>query len=300
MRWKLTAVVVGFGCLALVVLNLEMREDAEPDLTSVAPPVQPRDPSRRLTWNSELVTDPARLAEQEAAEAEEPSEDGEATAATEEAVDCEHPFVPSAVASGRVYRWTQSDQARTARLILTAAGGREREGQDPQIRWRARVAAEDDDSQLGQAVMYTACSPGVSAEEPWFGILERSLGLDLAEGEDRWRWPVRLRTDLRFEGTARFDPSDSDMRPAEGAEEEGVLRVTRRHVVREQEMVEVPAGSFEAWRVEYEETHEYGGHSETGTGVLWVAPNVGMVKSEAENSQGVTQVIELLEFDNPG
>ena len=34
-------------------------------------------------------------------------------------------------------------------------------------------------------------------------------------------------------------------------------------------------------------------HGETGTGVLWVAPDVGLVKSEAENSEGVTQTIVL-------
>jgi hypothetical protein len=165
------------------------------------------------------------------------------------------------------------------------------ESGEREIGWMVRVTATDDESQLGEARLVTRCVPGQDAQEPWFGILERSLGLVLTEGG--WRWPAALRAGQRFEGTARFDPRDSEMRAPDGVAGPQMLRVTRRHVVEGRETVEVPAGTYRAWKVVYEERQEFGPRGELGSGTLWVAPGIGLVKSRAENSQGIVQTIEL-------
>lgn len=221
--------------------------------------------------------------------------DEEAAPSDESALpaSCDHPFVPSTPGSWRRYAWRQSGENQAAELRIEATSARELESGEREITWNIEVNAGN--AQLVTERLTTRCIPGQSAEEPWFGILERSLGLRPV-GRDRWRWPAELRAGERFEGTARFDTEGAQMRAPDGAEQPSELRVTRRHSVGEPERVEVPAGSFRAWRVEYEERHAYGERGESGTGVVWVAPDLGMVKSMAENSKGVSQSIELVAF----
>lgn len=230
--------------------------------------------------------EPAVVAEPDEApeEAEEP-----------EAASCEHPFVPSVPGEWRRYAWRQSGESQAAELRIEALSSRELDDGEREITWRVQITASDDHAELAATEMTTRCIPGQRAEEPWFGILERSLGLT-PSGEPRWRWPARLRTGERFEGVASFDTEGAEMQAPEGADGPQVLRVTRRHEVGAREAVEVPAGRFRAWRVEYEERHAFGESGETGTGVVWVAPDLGMVKSTARNSQGISQSIELLSF----
>ena len=40
-------------------------------------------------------------------------------------------------------------------------------------------------------------------------------------------------------------------------------------------------------------------HGETGTGTMWVAPDVGLVKSRAESSRGAVQTVEFIELGGP-
>jgi hypothetical protein len=214
--------------------------------------------------------------------------------------DCGHPFVPSRVGEWRRYVWRQAGEERAAELRLEATGTRELEDGQRETSWRVSVTASDDASQLAQATMTTRCVPGQDAEEPWFGILERSLDLTLTQDTPRWRWPAELVPGRRFEGTASFDPSGSDMRRPDDVVGPQLLRVTRGHVVGSEESVRVPAGSFRAQRVDYEERHAFGERGEDGTGTLWIAADVGLVKSRAENSQGVAQTIELVAFGRRG
>lgn len=289
MRKKLVWLALAVAVVVLVGINLAMREDPEPDLGAPASTT-----TSHSAYDAEeqavVLPDPEAV---EAAAIETAPEDVVEVVAEGSAV-CDHPFVPSRPRQWRRYRWTQSDQDRAAVLRIRAGNAREVEG-ELHVAWRVRVVADDDDSELAEQTMITRCVPGESAEEPWFGILERSLGLRLTARSGRWRWPASLAEDERFEGTATFDPRRAHMRPPEGEEESeaAMLRVTRRHVVRGRETVEVPAGTYEAWRVDYEERQSFGSHGETGTGSLWVAEGVGLVKSEAENSEGVTQTIVL-------
>ena len=291
----LVALVVG-----LVAVNLSMREDPEPEFEPpprIAPPADSinievdqiaRPASERLGTSANPVPSVAQAA------AEEEDTEGVVVDAS-----CEHGYVPSLPGERRDYRWSQAGEERTADLSLRALRVREREGGERAVTWSISVIASDDESSLGQARLTTRCTPGESAEEPWFGILERSLGLRIFDAPGRWRWPPELRAGTRFDGTVAFDPSDSDMEPAEGEPEGQILRVTREHIVETEESVTVPAGTFRAWRVDYEERHSFGARGETGTGSLWVARDVGLVRSTATNSAGVTQTIELMSLTSP-
>lgn len=283
--WPLVAVIA----VLLIGVNLYLREDPEPDLGDVEPVARPHDtgvvdvPSPE-DLDDQMAPDPDGEEGPEGALTEEPDEGADAS--------CDHPLIPAGRGQWRRYRWSQSDQDREAVLRVRAGAAREVED-EVHVAWRVRVIAADDDSELAEETMITRCVPGETAEEPWFGILERSLGLRLTARSGRWRWPAQLEADQRFEGIATFDPRNAEMRPPEGAAGPAMLRVRRAHRVIRRESVEVPAGRFDAWRVEFEETQQFGEHGETGNGVQWVAPEVGLVKLEAENSQGVSQTIVL-------
>lgn len=285
----LVALVVG-----LVAINLAMRPDAEPDFA----PTSGRAAHGAATGEPEPPAEPGEgdepPAELEADEPEVAAPEGEEAEAAGEALTCEHPFVPSAPGTWRRYAWQQSDEDRAAVLRIEALSVRELEDGDREITWRVQVTAADDRSSLASEEMTTRCAPGRNAEEPWFGILERALPA-VPTDDPRWRWPASLRTGDRFEGTAHFVPRPSDdVRVPSGAAGPEVLRVTRNHVVGERERVEVPAGSYRAWRVDYEERQAFGDRGESGPGTVWVAPEVGLVKLRAENSRGVVQTIELV------
>ncbi len=296
---KSTLVWVGLAAVvvALIGVNVAMREDAEPEFG-------PTRPSRSPTpapLHVDLHDDEAPHADappepvEPAPEPEQPATPTEPTAAHEDSpMGCDNPFVPSLVGDWRRYIWQQSGEDRAAEMRLDAVSEEELPDGDREIRWRAQVTATDDASSLGQAELTTRCTVGHSAEEPWFGILERSLGLTLTDSPDRWRWPVRLRAGDRFEGTAQFDPSGADMRIPSGVDGPQILRVTRRHVVLEREEVEVHAGRFRAWRVDYEEQQAFGPRGEHGTGTMWIAPEAGLVRSRAQNAEGIVQTIELV------
>lgn len=291
--WLGVAIALAVG---LVVIQRELRRDPEPYFEDDSLPEGSRaDDEERPRADDEAraiepIETPPRELRREVEEEPSPSPpDGD----PEVPLDCEHPFVPSARGEWRRYRWQQSGEERSAELRVESLGVREVEG-EREVRWRMTVTDAADASELASERMTTRCTPGREAEEPWFGILERSLGLTLSSARGRWRWPAELARGDRFEGTAIFDTTDAEMRAPDGTGGSRVLRVTRNHVVGEREAVRVPAGRFEAWRVDYEEQHAFGERGERGTGRVWVAPEVGMVRSTAENSQGIVQTIELL------
>jgi hypothetical protein len=293
----LVAVVV-----VLVGANLALREDPEPNLG------EPPPPASRPADEAAAEADAAEAGDREGAEGgaeggegalgDGPPGEGEGEGEVEIAesdgvVGCDHPLIAAERGQWRRYTWRQSTQERVAELRLRPRRTRELPSGEREVTWAVRVTAADDASQLAETDLTTRCAPGQNAEEPWFGILERSLGLRLTDDPGRWRWPAELSAGQRFEGTAHFDPRGSEMRAPDDAVGPQVLRVTRTHVVEGREPVEVPAGRFRAWKVVYEERHAFGERGEVGNGALWVAPGIGLVKSRAENSQGVVQILEL-------
>jgi hypothetical protein len=289
--WALAAIAV----VALVAVNLSLREDPEPDFGSTASALRPERRSEGTPISGRLVE---VRAEQPPVVGQDPtSEDDEEADEPrdgEPPPSCEHAFVPSVRGEWRRYAWRQSGEDQVAELRLEAVRSRELPEGDREVTWRVQVTASADHAPLAAEELTTRCVPGREAEEPWFGILERSLGLTLTEEPGRWRWPARLAPGDRFEGRASFDPQGADMRMPADVRGPQLLRVSRRHVVGEREQIVVPAGRYRAFRVDYEEQHAFGERGESGTGTVWVAPEVGLVKSRAENSHGVVQTIELV------
>lgn len=302
MRRKSTLVWGGLALvvIALIAINVALREDPEPEFTpmpeSRAPMVEVRleetDAGQAPAAVAHFIEPVANEEPAAGGEGEAETETAEATEAPETA-GCDNPFVPSAPGEWRRYTWQQSGLDQVAELRVEAVAARELPTGQREIAWSVEITSAEDGSPLAREQITTRCTFGRGAEEPWFGILERSRGLTPIDSPERWRWPSHLSAHQTFEGTAQFDPTGADMRIPTGVRGPQILRVTRRHTVEEREAVGVPAGRYRAWRVGYEEQHAFGPRGEQGSGTVWVAPGVGMVKSRSENQAGVVQTIEL-------
>lgn len=291
LRGPLIGVAIIGLVLGLVALNLSTRTDAEPHFE----PDQDALPTRTLP--NVLRGSEDAGSEGEAAvptEGSEPDEDG----VEEPGVDgCDHPFIPARAGQWRRYRWRATSEEDVATLRVSASRTRTRPDGEREILWAIRTGAEGDEDPIASINLRTRCRPGDEAEEPWFGILERvGMRVRMTRRTAIWRWPAALSPGVSFRGTATFDAEHTDARVPEGVEGEPMLTVTRTHIVDRREEVEVAAGTFDAWRVAYEEHHSFGTHGETGEAVVWIAEDVGLVKSRAENSQGVVQTLELVAF----
>ncbi len=281
----LVVVVIG-----LVALNLSMRHDPEPEY------VPSEDPLLERAFSEVLRGARGETVEDDEVPAEPPAADPAAEEAGEAVDGCDHPLVPSRSGQWRLYRWGISTEDHVAEVRIRAERTRALTNGEREVTWMVRATSEEEGERLSQIALVTRCWPGEDAEDPWFGILERAIGHRITRQTPRWRWPAELARGVSFRGTATLDPSEADARPPEGVEGEHMLTVTRTHVVDEPVDVEVPAGTFHAWRVAYEERQAYGTHGETGTGTMWIAADVGMVKTRAENSRGVVQTIELVQM----
>lgn len=286
MKRNLTIAGVVALVVGLIAINLAMRTDPEPEFEPLNEALtdRPDSPVRRRD---------AGVAETVA----EVELDPEVPGSTDEPVDgCDHPFVAARAGQWRLYRWTSSDLDQAARLLVRARRTIALESGEREVVWLVQANEEEENELLAEMTLRTRCRPGDDAEEPWFGILERVINLRLTRRTQRWRWPAVLAPGVAFRGTATLDPSHADARMPEGASASSMLIITRNHIVAEREEVQVPGGTFDAWRVVYEERQAFGTHGETGSGTMWVAEDIGLVKSRAENSRGVTQTIELVRF----
>jgi hypothetical protein len=308
--------------VALVAVNVARRPDDAPVLAEGPLPegdvaTQEDAPLMEQALHRNVpppVQEDEMAAEAEALEAE-PAPAPEAAPAPEPAVadtpaarrptleatdgDCAHPFVPSAVGTWRRYRWTQNGSDQAAILRFDADRVEESDEGQRRVRWRMRIESVEDGTELAATTLDTWCRPGEDAEEPWFGILERAMGLRMLPSPDRWRWPAALRPEVTFEGEVRFDPRGAPIEPPRSLVAPTTLTITRRHAVVRREEVTVPAGTWDAWRVDYEERHSFAQRGEEGPGTLWVAPGVGLVRMRAENSRGQAHALELAGMGDP-
>jgi len=299
---KLAAAAVVASAIGLIALNLSMRTDPEPEFVQSSDPLPDRPYSQILRQGLEEVPssaegtpEPAASEELAAPDAVEPDEPGEEESG-EEVDGCDHPLMPSRAGQWRAYRWRINTEDHVAQMRIRAVRTRALNNGEREVIWLVQATSEGDNERLAQMTLRTRCSPTESSEDPWFGILELAIGHRLTRRTRRWRWPAELARGVSFRGTATLDASDADAVPAEGVEGDHLLTVTRNHIVNDEVDVEVPAGSFRAWRVAYEEQQAYGTHGETGTGTIWMVPSVGLVKSRAENSRGAIQTIELVQM----
>lgn len=276
----LVVVVVG-----LVAVNLSLRPDPEPEYVPQRASGGASDddePAEPAPWDRR---EEAPVATDEAPE--------EAEAAGELVDGCDHPLIPADAGQWRTFRWALTEPPQAVEVRIQAMRTRARPDGQREVVWAIR-ATSDEDEQLEQVTLRTRCAPGDEAESPWFGFLERSLNYRDTRRTAQWRWPVELAEGTAFRGTVTFDVSEAAARPPDGAEgDDDHLTVSRNYVVAGRESVEVPAGTFDAWRVVFEERQAFRGPRETGNGTLWVAPEVGLVKSRLENSRGQVQTTEL-------
>ncbi len=307
MKRKLAVAAVVASAVGLIALNLSLRPDPEPEFEPSSEPIPQRgysavlreEPTREPASPSgeeprAVDSDEAAGAEPAASPGTDDGEPGEDTA--EEADGCDHPLIPARAGQWRLYRWHINTEEHVAQVRIRASRTRVLESGEREVVWLVQATSEGDNQRLAQMTLRTRCSPAQDSEDPWFGILELAIGHRLTRRTRRWRWPAELSRGTSFRGTATLDASDADARPAEGVDGDHLLTVTRNHIVNDRVEVEVPAGTFRAWRVAYEEQQAYGVHGETGTGTIWVAPDVGLVKSRAENSRGAIQTIELVQM----
>lgn len=116
------------------------------------------------------------------------------------------------------------------------------------------------------------CGPE-GAEVPWSFVNITGL----ADVDVGWRWPVELEVGAEFEGVVTMRMFGREH------------RARRRHTVGEVERVIVPAGSYEATRVEFVDSADQG----ELRGTVWVRESIGLIRSEREVRPGERVVLEL-------
>ena len=196
-------------------------------------------------------------------------------------LDCAHPLVPSAVGALRRYRILGGSPTEPGELSISLEHLRA-DGAELVSMWRIVVHAEG--REPAGTRIETRCEPGVASEDPWSALVPALTSLSV---EGRWRWPVVLEPGTTFGGTARLRVQ---------SDPQTWLTIERRHRVEQRETTAVPAGTFDAWRVDVsEETRDAEG-AETVRGTLWVAEGVGLVRSVTGAGRD-QQVMELAEHE---
>lgn len=211
------------------------------------------------------------------------------------AATCRHPYIPTRVGTELAYRIAGAS-GTTGMAFLTAESS---SALGVETVWTLDISIDG-----GRSIRSTTparCLTGRGAEEPWFSP---SLGLFQTRG-DRWLWPMSLDVGVEFGGAlvlGMVAPTDGASDPAAAiAALAGVteMRVERSHRVVEQVQLTVPAGEFLTWRVEFDETDTMGATETLGTGTMWVAADVGLVKSEMRIPAGGVSTWELESYELP-
>jgi hypothetical protein len=273
----------------LVALNIAARRSDEP---STQPTPRAAAPSRA---NREAPRAVREAPPSERAQTDVEPADVEPAPVEEAAVPgCDHPLIPSSVGAWRRYRWAQTHTNADGQgeLRIEARAARELGDGEIELTWRARMTAGPD-AEPAEATTSTRCSAR-SAEEPWFGVVDLATGRTLLRGAGRWRWPAELSNGLAIDGHAAFRLSPYEIEQLGPEFVRSAEVANRRHRVVGREEIDVPAGHFSAWRVDYEEERALGGHVRQGTGTLWIAPGPGLVRSRAVTARGGVETIELI------
>jgi len=186
---------------------------------------------------------------------------------------CPHPFVPTE--PGLWWRFIRSSDAGELAVELHVDTV-EPAGAAVRVDWTARLD--------GRAVSFSRrCTPGVDAEDPWFGYAPVGPGT-AAVSPTTWRFPWELEDGAVFAGSTTMTVSV----PLAGVGE--VAATThRRFRVTGREQVETEAGAFDAVRVDFEGSSTSGSLLAQGSGSLWLAAGVGLVRSEERQGDHVVE-----------
>lgn len=191
--------------------------------------------------------------------------------------DFEHPYVPSRVGMRVRLRSTHSSGAAVTFELAVISSEASADGRLVQY----EVTLQD--RVIGR-VQRRLTEEG--AEDPWFGYAPWLAGL--VQSPTTWSIPYELAPDVTFAGEVRL------LLPGLQATDPATEIVTTRTMrVRARERVDVPAGAFDAWRIDVsEEQHGSGGIRTARSGTMWLARGPGLVRSELHGDDG-TQTIVL-------
>lgn len=198
-------------------------------------------------------------------------------------VECGHPFFPEDPGASRRYRIAFEGSGPSAgiegTLVFSLIDVRVDEG-DRVATWEMTLAAEG----AGESTVEIdrRCRPNAGAEEYWFGA--PAVGGMVTFGPVGWRWPRELVAADVFGGDVTMTVMGR-----------GTHVVHRTHTVEGVETRETRAGTFETTRVRITQQSDTGSSSE----VVWVAPGIGMVRSE-QPSGDLVAVMELIELHTGG
>jgi len=198
------------------------------------------------------------------------------------AVRCEHPFLPSAsswIATFDTSFTVEGTEPMTAETKWVLEGAQPVEGA-VMLTFDVRV----DGRSLGR--LRRRCAEDRLAD-PWGGFIPTASGI--AHGDDVWSYPSDLSEGDHFGGTTEVSGALYANRSSLTA------TIASEHTAGPVESVTVPAGQFDAIRINVQETTTIDGSPETRTGTVWVAPGTGMVRSTMTGAEG-TRVQELREL----
>lgn len=122
--------------------------------------------------------------------------------------------------------------------------------------------------------------------DPWFGFLP---GIDgIVQGEDIWQIPRELRPGDAFGG-------ETTLTTRVGRDRGPTTTIRRDFLVGEPELVGVPAGRYTTIRIDVAELATSGERVTRRSGAIWLALDVGLVKSRMEGRSG-GRTVELSEL----
>jgi hypothetical protein len=193
-----------------------------------------------------------------------------------------HPYFPTKVGTLRRYRATvagsQGEITRTLMVLRreTAPGG----GARLVATWQAVILVGSDDAPSVYTRVCEETPAGAVAEEFWSG---HGLAVFVRVLSQSWRFPAALRVGDAFAGTTVLSVLDRE------------VSVSRRHRVAAEERLTTGAGTFDAWRLEIDDTSEGNAPAHSR---YWVAPGAGLVRAVETVADRQTLEVELEEAED--
>jgi hypothetical protein len=184
---------------------------------------------------------------------------------------CDHPFIPSEIGTYLRYRLARNGSDDTSVFVHTLRRTDSLAGRVAQ-RWQLEASAGQGSASRSYEEA-RECIPGGDAEDPWSGF---TMSMPGTVSGSRWRWPRTLDIGREIKGAVEVKHPNTTTG----------IRIERSHRVIGREVVEVPAGRFDAYRVQFDETTRVADKAFAVKGDIWIAEGVGLVKMVVQDPQG--------------
>lgn len=197
--------------------------------------------------------------------------------------DCEHPLLPRRVGTQLTYRVRVEDGSGTEAIQRIRLREVAPEGTGWTLRWDLALGEEpwgELEERNALSTMETSCWRA-GAQPHWL--------LFPAHEVNRWTWPAEMAPGVEFSGQLSFEMSHGIQ-----------IEMERAHRVGPTEAIEVAGRNWDATRVSFTgRGGPVGSEPEEQHGTLWVAQEVGLVRSETHGDASPTRVMELIEVRLP-